>query len=171
MGHVPEDVLNNARDRGKIVHALTEAEDLGNLTINMCEDAIEAGYDAYLRAWQKFKRENNVTFDAFEERMYSPKYNYAGTIDRVGWLDGVRTIFEIKTGDFYPTYALQTAAYQQLWEETTGEHIIQRVSVLLNPNGQYTLKKYGRFKDDFAVFMACLTIMRWKAVMIPTARR
>lgn len=172
MGKIPTDVLENARDRGKIVHALTEYSDTGRLTTSMVDDADDAGYLPYLAAWSRFKSENIVTFTDYEERFYSPSYGYAGTIDRVGTLDGQDTIFEIKTGDFYPTYALQTAAYQVLWEENTAMKIDRRVSVLLNPNGRYTLKEYDpNPMADFAVFYACLTILKWRSVTAPALRR
>jgi len=58
-------------------------------------------------AWYSSMMENGVHLDSAEEMVYNPSLLYAGTLDAIGTVDGVPTLFDWKTTDEfrYPTDA------------------------------------------------------------------
>ena len=152
-------LLERAKNFGKAVHKATELNDKGILDgLTVDEPLI-----AYLLAWQRFKEDFKVELRGVEIAMYSPKYMFAGTIDRVAVVNGVFTIIDIKTSSqISPTTALQTAGYRLLnkggleppWPDN-------RLCVRLTAKGKYQVKEYNDEQDE-KVFLSCLTLYHYK---------
>lgn len=83
--------LENAAQRGTAVHAATVELD-ANGTVE-CDDAILP----YLQAYALFLREHDVRWELTEHALAHPQLLYAGTLDRVGWVDGRYAIVDFKT--------------------------------------------------------------------------
>lgn len=61
-----------------------------------------------------------------ENRVYSRKHGYTGTLDNLSYVDGVLSLVDYKAArSIFSTYVYQTAAYIMAREEETGEHIDQ----------------------------------------------
>ena len=66
----------------------------------------------------------------------------AGTIDRVGVVDGDLMVIDIKTGSKIHTapVSAQTVAYAHLYTQMTGQNIVKTAVLHLKRNGSYTFK-------------------------------
>jgi hypothetical protein len=68
-----------------------------------------------------------------EQNFVSPALGYAGTIDRLAWLDGKLTLIDIKTSNnIHDSYWLQLAAYAALVHNMTDFQIEQYCILHLN---------------------------------------
>lgn len=150
---VNPEVLQNAMARGSRVHRATELDDLGQLDIaSVLEDDI-----GYLMAWQRFRRETGFRPEHVERRVFSHRYGYAGTLDRIGFLKRQRWLLDVKTGIRHPAVGPQTAAYRECLRH---KHL-PRGAVYLKADGHYDFRLLNE-KDDLATFLAALRVVRWK---------
>ena len=77
-----------------------------------------------IQAFGKWVRENDVEWVATEERIYSKKYKYAGTVDAVAMIEDKFSVIDFKTSkQIYKSYKLQVYAYKQAIEEMYGEEV------------------------------------------------
>jgi len=70
------------------------------------------------RAYQAWAKEAQLKPLAIEQKVWSLKYKYAGTMDVYGECYGARTLLDWKTGkSIYDEAKLQNAAYRHAWVE------------------------------------------------------
>ncbi|MGH7194841.1 MAG: hypothetical protein ACREJM_15095 [Candidatus Saccharimonadales bacterium] len=150
-------VLAQARWRGTSVHKLTAYYDNGVLKSSVVQPG-DIG-DRVLQ-YIKFRRESGFEPELTECRLFSEKYWYAGTLDRVGDIGGVKSLIDIKTVTAGPGAGPQTAAYQVALKESYGIVTLRRYALVLQPD-RYELVKLDA-QDDWAIFMAALTLTHWK---------
>jgi len=161
FGKVNRDVLEAAQVKGKYGHLATEFYDNKTLDITTVHEIIIP----YLDGWIKFRKDTGFKPRVIEERVYSKKHNYAGTVDRIGPLDA-ETVVDIKLGELTPAAALQTAAYLEAYnsDKPPKDKAKDRLIVQLRNDGTYRLPKKSFYsKEDFTVFLACLNIKNWRA--------
>lgn len=101
-----------AADRGTRVHAAAEALDRTGRA------DIDPDIEPYVRAYAKFLKDNNVKWDMIEEHVVGVNRDYAGTLDRFGFLNGERVLLDIKTTKTITArhkrlYAAQLTAYME----------------------------------------------------------
>jgi len=140
--------------RGTYLHQATVLDDKNDLD----EESLHPLIQPYMAAWRKFKDESSVVFDLFEHPVHSEQWGYAGTLDRVGTLNGRSAIFDIKTGAQDRTHGLQLAAYKEALAWHTP---LARFGIYLTDDGKYKVVEY-KDTNDFKVFLAALTIHFWK---------
>lgn len=156
--HVAPQVLELACDFGRACHLACELWDNGELD----EAKLDVALVPYLDGWKKFCDHYATKILSSEKRVASAKYGYAGTADKIAVIGGDLCIIDLKTSTAVaPCTALQTAAYQQAYEESTGNIIGRRFAVQLLP-GAYKITGY-KDKSDFRVFLSALQIHNWKA--------
>lgn len=161
---VPSESREYALKLGRAVHQWTQAVDVG-----MTERPQSAQMQGYVAAWEKFKAERVVELVAVECQVFSARYLYAGTTDRVAVLrvqsvsGGLRSIVDIKTGQaIHPFAAIQTAGYAMAWEERNHpQKIHHRATVLLKQDGTYQVEDHTD-KTDRNVWLAALSVVGWK---------
>lgn len=159
--NLPKDVRETALLRGTRVHELTHVYDTVDTAVAI-HVAKDLRVNAYLLAWRKFLRDVRPIFTNAEMRLYHTLYRYAGTLDRVAFIDGRLCIIEIKTGGVIDEYAMQTAAYQYAYnEKQLGNAAEARYVVQLKATGAYSLIEH-KDKDDFQAFTAALTLGNWR---------
>jgi hypothetical protein len=96
---------------GRCKHKMHELEELGALD----EDLLDKDILPALQAWRRFKEKMEWSTLAVELKLAHEKFQYAGTIDNFGILDGLPTILDIKTGSSrHSWWALQLAGYDEL---------------------------------------------------------
>ena len=142
--------MEAAADRGTKVHAATEALDRSGRA------EIEDEYLPYLRAYAAFRKEHDVQWELIEHPDYHPAHRFAGTIDRYGMVDGVRTLMDIKT-----TYTVHRPLcnaslnlYRMLLENRGWA--VERLDILhLKKDGSY---ERIRFERDDTVPLALITL-------------
>ena len=91
----PVGVVQQAAARGTRVHELCALYDMDALP-----DEIEAGLVGYVKAWAAFCRDYKPVWTHIEFPLYGeidPCQPFAGTLDRIGEIDGLTRIVDIKT--------------------------------------------------------------------------
>ena len=155
---VRPDELEFAAQRGRAVHAATALYDLDDLD----EETMDERILPYLEGWRKFRAEKDFTPTEIERIVYSSKWGYVGTLDRVGEMKGYATLIDIKTGPVYlESVGPQTSAYDVAYREEFKQPPLKRFAVRLPGDGTYKLVPCTS-KVDFDVFIHALSIMNWR---------
>ena len=160
---VPMEILDAAKRRGSYVHDMCDADDANDLAD---PDAELAGqYGGYLLAWRKFRADYAPEWAGTEERGYSERYGFAGTLDNRGTLGKfgvVKWIIDKKTSaQTHPVWGMQVAAYRQLVAERDPSWLMaRRATVRLAADGTY---KFDEWQDpgDWPAFQSLLTLQQW----------
>lgn len=156
---IAPDVLDRKRRIGQAVHAATHYYDEGTLD----EASLSPIVRPYIAAWQRFRLESGFKPIELERAVYSAQYRYAGTFDRIGWLNGLVVLLDIKVvRQLQPAVSLQTAAYAQAAHETFGARIAARYAVKLYDDEQYRLSDPFMDPQDLHLFLAALALATWK---------
>lgn len=116
VGNQADEIRDEAGRRGSIVHQLTEEYDEDEEVCLLGEN----GQPKYsLEVWKLFERyvdfsdRFSPTYSMIEQQIISPALGFAGTIDRVGMIEGKKYLIDIKTSNgIYNSYWLQLAAYR-----------------------------------------------------------
>ena len=140
------------RDRGRAVHTAIHLDDVNDLD----EFTLDEGLWPYLSAWRKFRHDTGVEFDMIEGQVYNEVHGYAGTVDRVGRLNGRPVIIDMKTGSVPVWTGIQLAAYKLCLGGR-----FDRFGIRLGADGSYSLHKFDDVGDEKA-FLAALVVVRWK---------
>ena len=162
FGFVKAEVLEAKRELGRAVHRVCELHDLGRLDPRSVHEKVGGYYAGYL----KFLRDYAPKWEGIEERVYHPRFNYCGTLDRRGRLEGFRAILDVKaTVALSPVTGLQTAAYAEAYvaenPDAPGIPPHRRYALQLTPEGMYVLREYTD-PGDIATFYSLVNITNWK---------
>ena len=157
-------VLEHARQRGIAVHIAVQLDICNDLV----EESVAPELAGYLQAWRAFRHDSGIheaDFGDPEKPLYHPLYGFAGTPDVPFFFKKRWAVLDVKTADaLSPVWGLQTAAYLELINANTpkGHHkVVDRYSLRLRENGTYRLEQHTD-KNDWQVFLSCLTIHQWK---------
>lgn len=154
-GDVNQYVLDKACDRGTKVHKATELLDkYGKVE---CDEEIVP----YVQAYIKWRKDKGITADEITEieSAYGDlELGYAGTIDRVFFVNGEYWLGDIKSSST-PQKRIWDAClngYKLLWEN---KHPDKKITKMFDLH----VKKDGTYKeiivaDDPTTFLACLTL-------------
>lgn len=163
--------LHNAK--GAHMRRKSEAANIGTLVHSFIEDYIKGnnpelptipkvrnGVDAFL----KWVDENKVKFILSEQKVYSLKYKYPGTLDFTAIVNDIPTLGDIKTSNFFnKEMFLQTAAYQHArQEEHPEEKYDQHIIVRCGKDGTLEIFKTNEYKKNIKSFIACCQIYNWQ---------
>jgi hypothetical protein len=154
---IPEATLENARRRGKAVHAACHYLDEGDLL----ESSVKPHILPYVKAWAKAKAELGleVLKEFTEKPIYHPTLLYAGTPDRVCVYKGRVGVWDLKTYEADEWTGLQTAGYEAILRN--GAVSIDRWAIWLRSDESYRLRQFSEARD-WPTFQACLTVTSWK---------
>lgn len=167
---IPPDVLEKARQQGQEIHKMVELDCRGALDV---DDLMKNGDLAWMRphylAWRKFLAETGFELWLSEERVYHSRYAYAGTLDLVGIMTKTKlrdpALLDIKRSFFGGrAIGVQTVAYAEARNASSPKDLrtTKRFGLRLGNTGEYRLMPFED-KDDFGVFLACLTLNRYAA--------
>lgn len=152
---IPPHVLEAKRRLGQDVHYACQLDDEHDLD----EDFLEVDVAQYLKAYRRFKADTGAVIVLNEKRVAEPLLMYAGTLDRVMAINGVKWLVDLKTCIATPmSVGPQTAAYLRALGDNTVTH---RAALRLRPDGTYRFDPLTG-PDDWAAFMSCLTLHRFK---------
>ncbi|MBI5259784.1 MAG: hypothetical protein HY855_25010 [Burkholderiales bacterium] len=151
---IPPAVLEAKADLGRRVHFACELHDDDDLD----ETSVEPDVAPYLQAYRQWRADTGAVILLNEHKVYHPVLGYAGTLDRVANFGHHEWLIDLKTCFTTPMSAgPQTAAYQA----ALGVRTQRRAALRLRPDGTYRLDKLDGL-NDWAVFMACLTLRNFK---------
>lgn len=146
---VPESILENAQEKGTIVHFAAEVY---NKTGYAGIDKQYKGYlDAYIKWINDFKIDR--TKIESEVKTYNRALNYAGTIDMVydkNTIIDIKTTFQLDLD----SVSVQTSAYRKAINNF-GYNVKNCYVLRLKSDGNY---EYIKLEDRFNIFLACLTL-------------
>lgn len=140
-----------ARERGRLVHLATQFDDEGDLD----EESLSPVIRPYVEAYRKFKAECRFVPQLIESRFGIIDCAYAGTVDRVGLLDGRKAVLDLKSGEICPWIRLQLAGYAN---SLPNGAIYERYGVQLKSDGTYKLVSFPvrDFRRDLSDFLVCV---------------
>ena len=150
-----------AADIGSIAHAWVEQLLRGGVAASPIEPRAKSCCDAAV-AWLSKYLPHGL---AFERKIYSRRYGFAGTLDKIAVIDGQLCLIDWKTGNaVYPEHRLQTAAYAAAYTEETGQEIKKRWIVRLGKtDGKFEAHEItDGLRSDFATFLAAKEIWTWQ---------
>lgn len=167
--HVIDEVLykhrwanEDALLRGQLVHRASAILDGWGGGGGLNWQTVHPALMGYVIGYVKFKEETGFIPTVVEESVYSLRYHYAGTPDKMGYflarkLRGPRAIVDLKTGKIDPCTGVQLAAYRRAYKEMhrMREDHIKRYGLELRENGDYRL----RLIDDPADFYTWLNAL------------
>lgn len=149
---VAQFTLDQAAERGTNVHRATEALDkFGDCEVS--DDILP-----YVEAYVAFRGEHECEWQKIEWASYDPERKFAGTLDRVGMVDGHLTVLDVKTTYTIhkPSVTAQLSLYRMICNANGIEP--EKLAVLqLKKDGTYKLV-YIDYREDVA--NACLTLHR-----------
>jgi hypothetical protein len=152
-----------ARLRGQHVHEAAHFFDDDDLDMGSVRPEIRGYLDAYI----SFRNQTGFYPILSEQRLFHSA-GFAGTLDRVGWLNDRLIHLDLKTGSLPDWAGPQTAGYDLALNERidTGD-----IPLPARPEARFALQlsEDGKFKlwplqghDDVAVFLAALKLAQWK---------
>lgn len=144
--------------RGRAVHSAVEMVDKSSLDRDSLDPIIRPYVDAYLL----FLRQSGYTPVETEFGMYDAEFRFAGTVDKIGMLNGRLGILDVKTGQIDPAVDLQLSAYAYLWNKYHPDRKAEwRYALQLREDGTYNLvTKYS--KTDTLIWEAVMVKFRGK---------
>jgi hypothetical protein len=89
----------------------------------------------YLRSYARWRDAMRPQWTSLEQPHYSPVYDMAGTTDRLGTLDGVPVVADLKTGAPASWHGIQLAMYDLLYDVVPPRQR-RRLAVHLAPDGR-----------------------------------
>lgn len=137
--------------RGTYVHLATELDDKDELD----EDSLDDTLLPYLTAWRSFKHDTGIIVNDIEKQVCSKIYRFAGTLDRIGILNGQESIIDIKSGAVSSWAGLQTAGY-----EIAENKRLKRYAVQLMSTGKYKLHPFTD-RMDKQIFLSAVSCWHW----------
>ena len=99
-------------ERGTAVHNLTELWDIGLYFPELADDELTT----YMMAYEDFHDQHDVEVLRLERIVFNRELMYAGRLDRIWLIDGVKHLTDIKTGGKYKQHIFQLCAYQMASE-------------------------------------------------------
>ena len=134
---VSKQTLAIAAERGRIVHTYIEWYEKGVLDWTSIDPDLAGYFDAYIAAKAAGVLPGTPT--AIEERVYSEKYQYAGTLDQ---MFGERWINDLKTGAESPVHGLQLSGYWLAKHPDLRDKPDLLTGLYLRNTGEYQLVEY-----------------------------
>lgn len=162
LSRVPPDRLEYKRILGTAVHLACHYLDDNRLD----ESTMHPDIVPYVNAYKKFREITGFEPRYNEERMYSKKWRFAGTLDRQGLFEWggqeIESIIDIKcVWEMYPSTGPQTEGYKILFEENFKTKIRGRFGLQLKPSGHYEVIPFMD-KTDNTTFLSCLHLHYWR---------
>lgn len=141
-------LMRAAQQRGTDIHELCALYDLDALP-----DEIAPEYAPYIKAWSRFCRDYRPQWIHIEKQLYAP--DYAGTVDRIGIIDGVPIVVDIKS-----TSAMDRASKISLCCQLAGYEMLARINgiyvefrsgigVQLKKDGKYTVQECAKIEQKY----------------------
>ena len=158
-----------AGDSGTLVHQFVE--DYINWTMGKSKKPVmpklpkvKEGVQAWLR-W--VKETGDVKFTLSEQKIYSKQHRYAGTLDFACTINGIPTMGDLKTSNFFnPEMFWQVSAYQfARLEEFPEEKYTQQIIVRCGKDGTLEVKTSDRYEQSIQSFLACWVIWKEKQIL------
>jgi len=150
---VPEQILQDKMILGKNVHLITKVYDENPL---FNDEIVKAEYPEcvpYFEAYKKFKSAHDFRPIFSETSLYSKRWRFATTPDRVGHIAYKGAVYlavvQIKcTWEMKSSVGPQTYAEKLAWEENYKQKTQKRFGLCLQKDGDFYLEEYADPNDE-----------------------
>jgi len=147
----------DAGDLGTLVHEAIETFIRKNEITKLVNPVAKASFEQFI----KWATDNKVTFTESERKIYSKKFNYAGTMDFFCEKKGKSFVGDTKTGSaIYDEMWFQTSAYQQAYQEETGTKVDGQIIVRVGKDGSLEVKENYDYEKNVVAFNGALVLYR-----------
>jgi hypothetical protein len=158
-------ISNEALDTGSLVHKWIEEAikwKMGKGEAPEVPDD-EAAVNC-IEAFREWIKDLDVKWLAIEEKIYSKKYKYAGTVDAVAEINDELTVIDFKTSaKIYKPYHLQVAAYSQAISEMYGKPVDRGLILRLDKDtGKFQTKTFDP-NPHLEIFLLCMKLRQWSS--------
>lgn len=148
-----------AADIGTLAHAMVEASIKGDDPETVLAAAEDGAADKARNAFREYLEwatQTDVRITAQEMHLVSEEYRYGGTPDAIGVIGNSLCLLDWKTSNaVYCDYAIQLAAYRQLWNENNPDNPLTGASYLLRFSKNYPdfeARKFGDLTEAWEIF-------------------
>lgn len=117
-----------AGERGRVIHRAALALDLDAYD----PDDFQPYVEAFMASYRSFLETHRCRWRILEEPRVHPG-GFGGTVDRIGLVDGLDTILDLKTGAKADWHRLQTCGYDMLQYRDLQPCIRRRYALYLSP--------------------------------------
>jgi len=115
--------------------------------------------DNSMLSFHEWEKSHKLEPILLESILVSDKYNFGGTPDYIGLVNGRLEILDFKTGGLYLSVVLQLAAYRQLAHEKGYKvEYCRGLSIPRTDGESFREELYTKFDDEFETFKHCLSI-------------
>lgn len=156
---VPPSILEHKRQLGSLVHKVTEMWERGE---NLAEYDIPDEVWPYFQGYVAFRNDCNFAPELIEHQTLAELHGmkWGMTLDRMGTIDGVPHVIELKCGAKHPAHGVQLASYDT---GLNGREKYARASVQLGPDFPRGYKVHiWEDSSDYQVWIAALAVSLWK---------
>ncbi len=155
-------VLEAARDFGTNFHKTLELHDKNDLVPLDPRHPKQAPLIAPLNGYKNFLASHHAEPVHIELGLFSSRFMFAGTFDRVYKIGGKYILVDLKSSRILQkATALQTGAYKLLVEENLGIRIRERWAVLIDLEGKVHIEPFTDTMDEH-VFIGAVRCFYWK---------
>ncbi len=157
-GSVDINVLETAAQRGTAVHNAIENY------LNYAVKDIPAEYDGYFLAFKNWYHENDVKVIATETKVYHRVLRYAGTVDMLCFVNGMKVLVDFKTSA--EIIKMLTSVQLEAYVKAYDSHSIKvdgKAVLHLRKDGTYYYDPDYPMRDSEAweVFGSCLSLQNY----------
>jgi hypothetical protein len=142
------------RDFGTAGHALLDQEAKGQ------EIAPKEELKEWHESWAKVRKEFDITAEYSEVRVFSKKYSYGGTVDRIGMFKGKRCVIDFKTGSYSHSHLWTTEAYRRCAIEMGESEDLGTVVLYLPKPGKFQPPRHYTVSRHDVCFLNFLAAKR-----------
>lgn len=131
--------------RGQAIHKLTADYDLGALDL----PSLVSKYRPQVLGHAKLMSMLQPTWFAIEEPLVHPRHRFGGRTDRIGLIQNVVSVLEVKSGQRQKSHQIQTALQAILAELVTRvpPEAIARGAEYITPKGRATREPHDDRRD------------------------
>ncbi len=144
-------------DIGTLAHAMIMADLKGEKvdTSDYSKEQIDKAENSYLQ-WLEWRKGKELKPILIETPLVSEQYQFGGTPDFLGYIDGIMTLADYKTGGIWREAYFQTCAYRQLTIENSYPPIdkILILGIPRTPEEKFQEVTYASFDKGWEIFYA-----------------
>lgn len=154
---LPDGRIIDAREFGAAVHEDCFAWERGEVALTDMDDAIRPYVVSYGQ-WLKLGDYTHATIE-WERASLFEAVPYSGRCDRLVQFPQERVVVdEIKTGQLYPHYRLQIAAYMRMFNACLGA-----IVVLQDDGSVPRVVHINRTDPEYETWLGCVRLYHWRA--------
>jgi hypothetical protein len=159
-----------ALDIGTLAHAWIECDIKNKEERPTIPEELRNAVENSCLAYLEWKDQVHFKLIQSELSLISEMYQFGGTIDIIGEVNGQQSIIDLKTGDkseVYPDWRIQVAAYKNLYDECYPKNPIKMVYILKlgKKDGGFGYNYFPDLTKEWKTFLLLLQLEKFRKEM------